>query len=50
MFCCVVTSVVILHEKLTVLAGVGTALTMAGLFLSEYKLEKIICCEKSIWL
>lgn len=34
----VVTSVVILHEKITALAAVGTALTLAGLLLSESKL------------
>lgn len=34
----VVTSVVILHEKITVLATVGTVLTLAGLALSESKL------------
>lgn len=33
----VVTSVLILHEKLTRLAGIGTILTILGLFLSEYK-------------
>ena len=33
----VVTSVLILHEKLTRLAGIGTILTIVGLFLSEYK-------------
>ena len=33
----VITSVLILHEKLTVLAGTGTVLTLIGLFLSEYK-------------
>lgn len=33
----VVTSVLILREKITVLAGIGTILTMAGLFLSEGK-------------
>lgn len=33
----VVTSVLILHEKTAVLAGVGTILTLAGLFLSESK-------------
>lgn len=33
----VVTSVLILHEKITVLAGLGTLLTLAGLFLSESK-------------
>lgn len=32
-----VTSVLILHERLTVLAGAGMALTLAGLFLSEYR-------------
>ncbi|MBS6397487.1 MAG: DMT family transporter [Clostridiales bacterium] len=36
----VVTSVVILHEKITVLAGLGTVLTLAGLFLSESRLFK----------
>lgn len=34
----VVTSVVILHEKITALAAVGTVLTLAGLFLSESRL------------
>ena len=33
----VVTSVLILHEKLTRLAGIGTILTIVGLFLSECK-------------
>jgi drug/metabolite transporter (DMT)-like permease len=33
----VVTSSLILHEKITVLSGVGTILTLAGLFLSERK-------------
>ncbi|HJC24470.1 MAG TPA: DMT family transporter [Candidatus Eisenbergiella merdavium] len=33
----VITSVLILHERLTLLAGAGTALTMAGLFLSEQR-------------
>ena len=33
----VVTSVLILHEKITVLAGIGTVLTLVGLFLSESK-------------
>lgn len=33
----VVTSVLILQEQLTVLAGIGTILTLVGLFLSEYK-------------
>ena len=36
----VLTSVLILHEKLTVLAGIGTLLTLIGLFLSEYKPER----------
>lgn len=36
----VVTSVLILHEQLTLLAGIGTILTLIGLFLSEYKAEK----------
>lgn len=34
----VVTSMLILHERITVLAGVGTILTLAGLFLSESKI------------
>lgn len=34
----VVTSMLILHEKITVLAGAGTILTLAGLFLSESKI------------
>jgi len=34
----VVTSVIILHEKITPLAAAGTVLTLAGLFLSEGKL------------
>ena len=33
----VVTSCIILSEKLTVLSVIGTILTMAGLLLSEYK-------------
>lgn len=36
----IITSVLILHEKLTLLAGIGTVLTLTGLFLSEYKMEK----------
>ncbi|MCM1254062.1 MAG: DMT family transporter [Clostridium sp.] len=36
----VVTSVLVLHEQLTILAGAGTVLTLIGLFLSEYKTEK----------
>ena len=31
----VVTSVIVLHEKITGLAAIGTLLTLAGLFLSE---------------
>lgn len=34
----VVTSVIILHEKITIMAGIGTVLTLAGLFISESKL------------
>lgn len=34
------TSVLILHEKITMLAGIGTVLTLAGLCLSESKLFK----------
>ena len=34
----VVTSVAILHEKITVPAAAGTVLTLAGLLLSEGKL------------
>ena len=33
----VVTSCIILNEKPTILSVIGTILTMAGLFLSEYK-------------
>lgn len=33
----VLTSALILHESLTLLTGLGTALTLAGLVLSEYK-------------
>ena len=36
----VVTSVLILHERLTLLAGTGTILTLIGLFLSEYRAER----------
>lgn len=36
----VVTSVLILHEQLTLLAGIGTILTLIGLFLSECKAER----------
>lgn len=36
----VITSVFILDEKITILAGAGTILTLAGLFLSEMKLSK----------
>ncbi len=34
----VVTSVVVLHEKITLMAAIGTILTLAGLFLSEGKI------------
>jgi drug/metabolite transporter (DMT)-like permease len=33
----VITSTLILHEKITFLSGMGTVLTLAGLFLSESK-------------
>ena len=36
----VVTSVLILHERVTLLSGVGTILTLVGLFLSESKIQK----------
>ncbi len=36
----VVTSVLILHEKITILAGIGMILTLSGLFLSESKVCK----------
>lgn len=36
----VVTSALILHENITVMAGAGTVLTLAGLFLSESKAFK----------
>ena len=36
----VLTSALILHEPLTLLTGLGTALTLAGLVLSEYKPKK----------
>lgn len=35
----IVTSVLILHEKITGIAGIGAALTLAGLILSEGRLE-----------
>jgi drug/metabolite transporter (DMT)-like permease len=35
----VITSVLILHERITALSVVGTLLTLAGLFLSESKLS-----------
>ena len=35
-----VTFALILHEPLTLLTGLGTALTLAGLVLSEYKPKK----------
>ena len=34
----VVTSAAILHEKITALSAIGTALTLVGLLLSESKL------------
>ena len=37
----VVTSVLILHERVTLLSGIGTILTLVGLFLSESKIQKI---------
>ena len=36
----VVTSVLILREQLTLLAGIGTVLALIGLFLSEHKTER----------
>ena len=33
----VVTSALILHEKVTVMSGIGTVLALIGLFLSEYR-------------
>lgn len=36
----VLTSAVILHERMTFLSGLGTILTMAGLFLSERRVKK----------
>lgn len=36
----VVTSVIILGEKLTLMSGIGTALTLLGLIISEYKGKK----------
>ncbi len=36
----VITSVLILHEQLTLLSGIGTVLTLIGLFLSEHKIER----------
>ena len=36
----VVTSVLILNERVTLLSGVGTILTLVGLFLSESKIQK----------
>lgn len=36
----VITSVLILHERLTLLAGIGTVLTLIGLFLSEHRTER----------
>ncbi len=36
----VATSVLILHEQLTLLSVIGTVLTLIGLFLSEHKTER----------
>lgn len=36
----VITSILILHEQLTLLAGIGAVFTLIGLFLSEYKPER----------
>lgn len=36
----IATSVLLLHEQLTLLAGARTVLTLAGLFLSEHKAER----------
>ncbi len=36
----VITSILILHENLTLFAGIGTLLTLIGLFLSEHKFGK----------
>lgn len=33
----VVTSVIVLHEKITAMSAVGTVLTLTGLFISEYR-------------
>lgn len=38
----VITSVIVIGERLTLLAGIGTLLTMLGLFLSEYRPQKKI--------
>ncbi len=38
----VVTSCLILHEKLTLLSAIGTVLTLSGLLLSEHKTERKI--------
>jgi drug/metabolite transporter (DMT)-like permease len=37
----VVTSVLILHERITALSVIGTLLTLAGLFLSESKHKSV---------
>ncbi|KEF35883.1 DMT(drug/metabolite transporter) superfamily permease [Schinkia azotoformans MEV2011] len=34
----VVTSILVLHEKITSMAAIGTVLTLAGLFVSESKI------------
>ncbi len=36
----VIVSVIVLHEKITPIAGTGTALALAGLFLSEGKIKR----------
>lgn len=41
----VVTSVLILKERMTALSGMGTILTLAGLFLSEHRMEKKPRCR-----
>jgi uncharacterized membrane protein len=37
----IVTSILVLHEKITLSAAVGTVLTLVGLFISESKFEFI---------
>ena len=38
----VITSAIILQEKITLLVALGTILTMTGLFISEYRPRKKI--------